>query len=171
MQKAWSSQYPTPTAFKKKIMRLLDIVKQRLYYQQKNTQNITNTDENDSEKTHEIDNIISGIEEKLRKEAWLTADQMKEDEVGITEYITKTEPFNALFKYRFFDFHVSEVDMEGNIAVLTNLRTPRPPNPDYLNEEQRLKVREEFGIDEAVLKRLQNIADCEQTDDVVEVNF
>lgn len=52
---------------------------------------------------------------------------------------------------------------------MTSLKIPRAPNPHYLNEEERQKVREDFDINDELLQKMQDIADSEETDEIVEV--
>ncbi|KAL3280844.1 hypothetical protein HHI36_004073 [Cryptolaemus montrouzieri] len=59
-----------------------------------------------------------------QKEFLLTK-QLTEAEVGITEYVSEHEGFSGVIKARFSDFHVSEIDLNGEIAVLTNTDIPK----------------------------------------------
>lgn len=67
---------------------------------------------------------------------------LKETDVGITEFVGCTPPFNGIIKAKFSDFHVNEIDLEGNVVTLTDLEVPDAP------------------LDEAVVKIL-NTADPE----------
>lgn len=51
-------------------------------------------------------------------------EQLLEKDVGITEYINQGEGFSAVFKARFSDFHVNEIDLEYEVAKLTNTSVP-----------------------------------------------
>lgn len=52
-------------------------------------------------------------------------DQLSENEVGISEYISKFEGYSAVIKARFSDFQVSEINLEGNLAKLTDQTVPK----------------------------------------------
>lgn len=49
--------------------------------------------------------------------------RLKECDVGITEFMGD-EGFSGVIKERFTDFHVNEIDLEGEIAKLTNQDIP-----------------------------------------------
>lgn len=49
---------------------------------------------------------------------------MKEEQVGITEYINAGEGFTGILKSRFSDFHVNEIDLNDKILHLTDLTIP-----------------------------------------------
>lgn len=50
----------------------------------------------------------------------------QEDSVGITAYVSSaTHPIHAIIKHRIEDFHVHEVDIQGNIVRLTSLNIPK----------------------------------------------
>ena len=51
-------------------------------------------------------------------------EQLLEKDVGITEYINQGEGFSAVFKARFSDFHVNEIDPENQVAKLTDTSIP-----------------------------------------------
>lgn len=50
--------------------------------------------------------------------------RLTEEDAGITEYVSKHEGFSAVIKQRFSDFHVNEIDTEGNVITLTCLTAP-----------------------------------------------
>ncbi|KAE8751515.1 hypothetical protein FOCC_FOCC001762 [Frankliniella occidentalis] len=54
--------------------------------------------------------------------------RLSEVEVGITEFISKHEGFTAVMKHRFSDFHVNEIDCDGNLVKLTSLDIPIEEN-------------------------------------------
>lgn len=47
-----------------------------------------------------------------------------EKDVEVTEYISDHQGFTGVFKDRFTDFQVHEIDNEGKIAVLTDKKVP-----------------------------------------------
>ncbi|EFA08141.1 pseudouridylate synthase 7 homolog [Tribolium castaneum] len=51
--------------------------------------------------------------------------QLREIDVGITEFINTFEGFSGVIKARFSDFQVNEIDPDGQIAKLTNLEIPK----------------------------------------------
>lgn len=52
-------------------------------------------------------------------------DQISEEDVGITEYLSDLEGFSAVIKARFSDFQVNEINLEGTVARLTDLGIPK----------------------------------------------
>lgn len=56
---------------------------------------------------------------------------LKEVDVGITEFVGTTAPFTGIIKQKYSDFQVNEIDMEGNVVTLTDLSIPKPPKDDY----------------------------------------
>lgn len=58
-------------------------------------------------------------------------EQLKECDVGITEYTSNLEGFSGIIKARFSDFQVSEINLDGEIAKLTNVEVPK----DFLDGE------------------------------------
>lgn len=72
---------------------------------------------------------------------------LKECDVGITEFVSKTEGFTGVLKARFSDFHVNEIDPDGNIIVLTDQTAPKPA-PDGLGTVKLHKTKKDL---EAVL--------------------
>lgn len=57
---------------------------------------------------------------------------LNEVDAGITEYVSQCEGFTGILKLRYSDFHVNEIDMDGNITKLTNLKVPAEPRPGNL---------------------------------------
>ncbi|KAK3926792.1 Pseudouridylate synthase 7-like protein [Frankliniella fusca] len=76
------------------------------------------------------------------------APRLSEDEVGITEFIGQHDGFKAVMKHRFSDFHVNEIDCDGNVVKLTSLEVPI--------EEQTPILRHEL-IPEEVWERISNM--------------
>ncbi|XP_060518622.1 pseudouridylate synthase 7 homolog [Cylas formicarius] len=48
----------------------------------------------------------------------------RSEELGITEYVSTLEGFPAVIKSRYSDFQVNEIDLEGNVAKLTDTSIP-----------------------------------------------
>lgn len=44
--------------------------------------------------------------------------------MGIIEYVSKTKGFSGILKQRYPDFHVNEIDRNGNVVHLTNRDLP-----------------------------------------------
>lgn len=51
-------------------------------------------------------------------------EQLKETEVGITQYVNKLNGFSGIIKARFSDFQVNEIALDGKIAKLTDTNCP-----------------------------------------------
>lgn len=56
--------------------------------------------------------------------------RLKESDLGITEYIGKHMGFSAIIKERYTDFHVNEIDLNGQVAKLTHQDIPCEPEDD-----------------------------------------
>ncbi|GAB1604999.1 pseudouridylate synthase 7 homolog [Argonauta hians] len=73
---------------------------------------------------------------------------LTEKDVGITEYIGGHQGFHAIFKQRFSDFIVNEIDMSGEIVKLTDVSRPKSPAKvlsdvsDCLSAENIEKLKE-----------------------------
>ncbi|XP_050414065.1 pseudouridylate synthase 7 homolog isoform X2 [Patella vulgata] len=71
---------------------------------------------------------------------------MCEKDVGIIEYISKHNGFNAIIKQRYSDFIVNEINMEGDIVRLTSFDIPliekTNTNCEVINKIDREKLKE-----------------------------
>ncbi|GAO50566.1 hypothetical protein G7K_4690-t1 [Saitoella complicata NRRL Y-17804] len=71
-----------------------------------------------------------------------------ETDVGITEYINPSAPgFSAIIKQRYTDFLVNEIDLEGNVVHLTELRQKEDKKPE--TEATSGEKKEEVVVKEA----------------------
>ncbi|XP_030747841.1 pseudouridylate synthase 7 homolog [Sitophilus oryzae] len=61
---------------------------------------------------------------KLTKQEYCNTEQLVEEEVGITQYLSELEGYQGVIKQRFSDFQVNEIDLNGRIAKLTNTKMP-----------------------------------------------
>lgn len=50
--------------------------------------------------------------------------RLTEHDAGITEYISNHSGFSGIIKQRYSDFHVNEIDSEGNVVTLTTTNVP-----------------------------------------------
>ncbi|KYN37738.1 Pseudouridylate synthase 7 like protein [Trachymyrmex septentrionalis] len=66
--------------------------------------------------------------------------RLKESDIGITEYIGKHLGFSAIIKERYNDFHVNEIDLNGQVAKLTHQDIPRNPSDDESIEDLKALV-------------------------------
>lgn len=76
--------------------------------------------------------------EPQKKKEYRHQDQLTEDEVGITEFISNLEGFSGIIKARFSDFQVNEINLEAMVAKLTDTGAPKDFVPkveksDYIN--------------------------------------
>ena len=81
---------------------------------------------------------------------------LNEEEVGITEYLNKTNPgFFGVLKHRYSDFMVNEIDPQGNVVWLKTSNDkvvlPKKVSPqdqlDNLNEESVEEIlKNDFSI-------------------------
>lgn len=60
-----------------------------------------------------------------KKAVFRHSDPITEAQVGITEFLSDISGFDGVIKARYSDFHVSEVDQNGTLAVLTNTDIPK----------------------------------------------
>uniref|UniRef100_A0A336ML56 CSON003370 protein n=1 Tax=Culicoides sonorensis TaxID=179676 RepID=A0A336ML56_CULSO len=82
---------------------------------------------NDKKKTqgYKFQDNIKGDEDYFG-----TIETLKETDVGIGSYTTSLENrFECTFKERFSDFHVNEIDLDGNEVRLTDLTVPQESKP------------------------------------------
>ncbi|KYM77823.1 Pseudouridylate synthase 7 like protein [Atta colombica] len=66
--------------------------------------------------------------------------RLKESDIGITEYIGKHLGFSAIIKERYNDFHVNEIDLDGQVAKLIHQDIPRNPCDDESIEDLKILV-------------------------------
>jgi len=66
--------------------------------------------------------------------------RLKESDIGITEYIGKHLGFSAIIKERYNDFHVNEIDLDGQVAKLIHQDIPRNPSDDESIEDLKVLV-------------------------------
>lgn len=85
----------------------------------------------------------------------------------VTEYVTPGKGFRGILKSRYSDFHVNEIDLDGNEAVLTDMKLPDVPKEDFSNcEEELVKLITKEKLDD-----IREIAECsKKTDKVVEID-
>lgn len=84
----------------------------------------------------------------------------------VTEYVTPGEGFRGILKSRFSDFHVNEIDTDGNEAVLTELKLPEQPKEDTSNCEKELVEL----ITQEKLDQIRKVAEADKCADVVEID-
>ncbi|XP_076271379.1 pseudouridine synthase 7 isoform X1 [Rhynchophorus ferrugineus] len=65
------------------------------------------------------------VKPKRGKQEYRHKDQLTEEEVGISEYISDLEGYEGIIKARFSDFQVSEINLEGKMAKLTDTTIPK----------------------------------------------
>lgn len=69
---------------------------------------------------------------------------LREDQVGITHYVSNGVGFTGVVKSRFSDFHVNEIDLDGKVLQLNDLSVPKPPEPS-LDDEDLAAARKKFS--------------------------
>nr|XP_023019987.1 pseudouridylate synthase 7 homolog isoform X1 [Leptinotarsa decemlineata] len=60
-----------------------------------------------------------------QKRIYRHCEQLLEAEVGITEFINQLEGFSGVIKARFSDFQVHEINLQGEVAKLTDISIPK----------------------------------------------
>lgn len=78
--------------------------------------------------------------------------RLKECDLGITEYIGKHPGFSAIIKERYTDFHVNEIDLDGQVAKLTHQDIPSDPDDNVNIEDLRTMVSSAIWDQLQVLK-------------------
>ncbi|KAJ8966699.1 hypothetical protein NQ314_003349 [Rhamnusium bicolor] len=73
-----------------------------------------------------------------RKKEYRHQDQLTEVEVGITEFVSNLEGFSGIIKARYSDFHVNEINLDGSVAKLTNIRVPK----DFISKVEKFDYKE-----------------------------
>eukprot|EP00106_Octopus_bimaculoides_P009109 XP_014776551.1 PREDICTED: pseudouridylate synthase 7 homolog [Octopus bimaculoides] len=81
---------------------------------------------------------------------------LTEKDVGITEYIGEHEGFHAIFKQRFSDFIVNEIDMKGEIVKLTDISKPKSPTKVLVDVSDCLSAENIKKLNEISTKRDKN---------------
>uniref|UniRef100_A0A034W3X6 Pseudouridylate synthase 7-like protein n=1 Tax=Bactrocera dorsalis TaxID=27457 RepID=A0A034W3X6_BACDO len=80
---------------------------------------------------------------RLPKKDGSNKNSLREDQVGITEYVSNGAGFTGVVKSRFSDFHVNEIDLDGKVLQLNDLTVPKPAEPT-LDEEELAAARQKF---------------------------
>lgn len=66
--------------------------------------------------------------------------RLKECDLGITEYISKYPGFSAIIKERYSDFHVNEIDLDGQVAKLTHQNIPSDSDDNVNIEDLKTMI-------------------------------
>ncbi|XP_067642840.1 pseudouridylate synthase 7 homolog [Eurosta solidaginis] len=69
---------------------------------------------------------------------------IREDQVGITEYVSKTAGFIGVVKSRYSDFHVNEIDTNGKVLHFNDMTVPLLPQ-ETLDEVELANAQKEFS--------------------------
>ncbi|XP_037807201.1 pseudouridylate synthase 7 homolog [Lucilia sericata] len=96
-----------------------------------------------------------------KKPVFTVKDNLREDQVGITEYINVGEGFTGILKSRFSDFHVNEIDLRGQILQLSDLTIPEQKEEELSAEEVNV-AKEELKnvINEEVWQKINDLKDA-----------
>lgn len=78
--------------------------------------------------------------ENVKRNKLDVGSRLKESDIGITEYIGKHPGFSAIIKERYTDFHVNEIDLEGQVTKLTHQNIPRDPSNNENLEDLKTLV-------------------------------
>ncbi|XP_049794111.1 uncharacterized protein LOC126203787 [Schistocerca nitens] len=85
--------------------------------------------------------------------------RLTEHGAGITEYISKHEGFSAIIKQRYSDFHVNEIDCDGNVVTLTTLEAPEAPVAAAAETKEDIDDYLKTTLSEEQYKTLMEIVD------------
>uniref|UniRef100_A0A182P8Q6 TRUD domain-containing protein n=1 Tax=Anopheles epiroticus TaxID=199890 RepID=A0A182P8Q6_9DIPT len=84
-----------------------------------------------------------------------------EKDIYCTEYVSKLEGFQGVLKSRFSDFHVNEINADGEEAILTDFTVPKPPAAEVQISEDVTPVDPNEELTRLIkpenMKRLQEI--------------
>lgn len=95
---------------------------------------------------------------------------IKESSVGIESYTTSlTNRFTGGIKQRFSDFHVNEIDLEGNEVRLTDITVPEEVKPDFV-DLNKCPLIEEGLVTLNQLQKIREIVDGEDFDAKVSID-
>ncbi|XP_058463106.1 pseudouridylate synthase 7 homolog isoform X2 [Malaya genurostris] len=97
---------------------------------------------------------------------------LQESQVFITEYVSSGGGFKGILKSRFSDFHVNEIDVDGNEAVITDLSVPESPK-DEMEEKPNAEVESMLTqiITAEQLEQIREVAQGKsKCSDVVEID-
>ncbi|XP_063620984.1 pseudouridylate synthase 7 homolog [Cydia splendana] len=98
--------------------------------------------------------------------------RLSEEEIGVTEYINDHEGFLGVIKSRYSDFQVSEINLKGEIAKLTNTKPPQPPVDKDVEQDEDLLLNkynvEILPMDE--WDRINKLAVSEASSEKVEID-
>lgn len=109
------------------------------------------------------------------------AEQLKEEEVGISEYINEHPGFTGIIKARFSDFHVNEINLEGNVAKLTDTSVPHFEDEGACCRFHLNSLSHHFTVDdgvedrpslvpEEVWQKIKELSECEQSEKIIELD-
>ncbi|XP_008550733.1 pseudouridylate synthase 7 homolog [Microplitis demolitor] len=111
-----------------------------------------NDNKNKKRSSNELNNV-----KRTKYES--SSNRLKEIDIGVSEFMGTHKHFTGIFKERFSDFNVHEIDCNGKIATLTTQEIPPEPEDDIDVD----KLKKSLPID--ILEKLDNFTNSE-TDDV-----
>ncbi|XP_029677051.1 pseudouridylate synthase 7 homolog [Formica exsecta] len=85
-------------------------------------------------------NFDQSLGENTKRNKLDVGNRLKECDLGITEYISKHPGFSAIIKERYTDFHVNEIDLDGQVAKLTHQDIPSNSDNNVNIEDLRTMV-------------------------------
>lgn len=90
-------------------------------------------------------------------------DMYKEINLGITEFVDQSQGFSAILKQRYSDFHVHEINMEGQTVVLTDQTLPEPPVETAPKEEDCLTAEEWKSVEDMMASDEKKVIEIDVT--------
>ncbi|XP_061398916.1 pseudouridylate synthase 7 homolog [Musca vetustissima] len=95
------------------------------------------------------------------KKPFQVRESLKEEQVGITQYVSEGEGFTGVLKSRFSDFHVNEIDLNGKVLELNNLEIPEAKE-ETLSPEEAEAAKESLKevITDEVWTQIKNLAEA-----------
>ncbi|XP_012222179.2 pseudouridylate synthase 7 homolog [Linepithema humile] len=96
--------------------------------------------------------FVQSPRENAKKSKLDVGNRLKESDIGITEYISKHIGFSAIIKERYTDFHVNEIDLDGQAVKLTHQDIPQEPDDDKKMEDLKILISSTIWDQLQVLK-------------------
>ncbi|XP_053602375.1 pseudouridylate synthase 7 homolog [Plodia interpunctella] len=98
--------------------------------------------------------------------------RLSEEEIAVTQYMSDHKGFNGIIKSRYSDFQVSEINEKGEVAKLTDLTVPEPPEEDSVDEDEELFSK--YNLEILPIETWDNInkllMTAQPTDEKVEID-
>ncbi|XP_037299265.1 pseudouridylate synthase 7 homolog [Manduca sexta] len=100
--------------------------------------------------------------------------RLLESDIGVTEFVSDHKGFTGIIKSRYSDFQVSEINDDGKMAELTDMRSPQPPEEEKVDEDEDLLITK-YNLEILPMETWDKINTLSvsqvKTNDVVEIDM